>query len=285
MGQGVPIVQQEKNMKMLQWTSFVVIVAVVLVRGFWPSVFTLDSFSVGLLFLLAIPLVAPFLKHAKWFGAEFVFKDEISKADRLVRQSEQKAQETAQEGVGAVKGLETFSTAHARQLVDTDANLALAALRLEIERVLSLASASVLGELNTKRSGCSGYIAQLRGERVISQEQGEALRTVVQMCNKAVHGADVSEDDANDVISLADRLNNTFAVGYSINLTRNKAYKEQGLLCEWEHCVERFPLSDPPRQLSCPVFGHDCPGGMVARQACDKTIPDLPPERFVRSEE
>ena len=41
----------------------------------------MDNFSIGLLFLLAIPLVAPYLKKAKWFGAEFTFRDEINKLE------------------------------------------------------------------------------------------------------------------------------------------------------------------------------------------------------------
>ena len=62
-------------MKKIQWVAFTFIIAIVIVRGFWPEEFTLDKYSVGLLFRLAIPLLAPFLKKAKWFGAEFDFKE------------------------------------------------------------------------------------------------------------------------------------------------------------------------------------------------------------------
>ncbi len=54
-------------MKLIQWLAFAFIVAIIAIRSFWPEVFALHKYSIGLLFLLAIPLLAPFLKKAKWF--------------------------------------------------------------------------------------------------------------------------------------------------------------------------------------------------------------------------
>ena len=75
------------------------------------------------------------------------------------------------------------------------------------------------------------------------------------------------------------------AIGYSTDFTENKDYVEQGLFCEWEHCIENMPmLPSRPDPWSCPVFGHCCPGGAVKVRACGKTIDDVPAYRFAPPE-
>ena len=74
-------------MKTMQWLTFTIIVFILTIRGFWPESFAFDNYSALLLFLLAIPLLAPFLKKAKWFGAEFDFKESIQTLSTLVEKS------------------------------------------------------------------------------------------------------------------------------------------------------------------------------------------------------
>ena len=70
-------------------------------------------------------------------------------------------------------------------------------------------------------------------------------------------------------------------VGYSTDLTKNEDYAEQGLLCEWEHCIENMPLpTDRSSPLSCRVFGHCCPGGVSGVASCDKTFETFPQKRL-----
>lgn len=263
----------------MQWVAFIFIMVVLLIRGFWPELFNLDKFSIGLLFLLAIPLLAPYLKKAKWFGAEFVFRDEIKKLDTIVQKSEQQAKEAEEKGKTQIRIFETFSTKNALNLLDSDPNLSLAALRIEIEKILSKAANKSFDINKDRKAGNKFYISLLLKKEIISHEQGEALQTIVNMCNKAIHGAQVSKKEAREIISLTERLNKSFFVGYSINFETNKDYSQQGLLCEWEHCVEHFPIEEET-ELSCPVFGHDCPGGVEVRGSCDKEINDIPKKRF-----
>lgn len=270
-------------MKIMQWTAFFFIVIILIVRGIWPDFFVLDRFSIGLLFLLSIPLLAPYLKKAKWFGAEFVFKDEIRKLDVMVQKSEQQAKEAKEKGKAPIGIFETFSTQNSLNLIDSDPNLSLAALRIEIERVLTKALNKLFGIHKDRKVGNRFYISKLLEEEVISDEQGKALNAIVDICNKAVHGAQVSKEEARDIIFLTERLNKSFSVGYSINFDANKDYKQQSLLCEWEHCIEHLPLKKEEIELSCPVFGHDCPGGIETRKSCNRNINDIPKKRFIRN--
>jgi len=134
-----------------------------------------------------------------------------------------------------------------------------------------------------KKVGNKFYISKLLEKEIIAYEQGKALNTIVDMCNKAVHGAHVSKEQAQEIIALTERLNKSFSVGYSINFEKNKGYARQGLICGWEHCVEHFPVEEKTTELSCPVFGHDCPGGIEIRKICDKKIDDIPKKRFVKN--
>ena len=269
-------------MNIMQWLSFSTILAMILVHGIWPDAFVIDKLSMLLLMLLAIPLIAPFMKKAKWFGAEFEFKDQIEKTKKLVEKSEAHAKDQYGALLNNNPRFETFSTSSAQHLVDQDPNLALAALRIDMERVLSRAVEVLVAPAPApaRSLAISESTRLLLEHKLISKEQSDALRTITQMCNKAVHGADVTAAEATEILVLANRLNQSFPTGYSLNFFPNTGYEGQCLLCEWEHCIEEMPIAEEPTDLSCPAFGHNCPGGLEVRGKCKKTMQDIPPERF-----
>jgi hypothetical protein len=147
-------------MKLIQWLAFAFIVAIIAIRGFWPEVFALDKYSIGLLFLLAIPLLAPFLKKAKWFGAEFDFKENIQELSDLVEESKEEKKEIPKEKRPA-EIIETFSAESAMNLVSQDPNLALAALRIEIERILRLAYKILVDPESSAKKGIRFLVTEL----------------------------------------------------------------------------------------------------------------------------
>lgn len=151
-----------------------------------------------------------------------------------------------------------------------------------MERVLSCAVDLLLSaeEKGTRTLSILQSTKLLRNQGLLSKEQANAISTITNMCNKAVHGANVTVSEAMAILDLAVRLNKSFPFGYSLNFFPNVGYKEQGLLCEWEHCIELMHLTEEPTAQTCPVFGHDCPGGTVARVDCKKSAKEIPPERF-----
>jgi hypothetical protein len=167
----------------------------------------------------------------------------------------------------------------AKKLLDSDPTLALAALRIEIERTLRTA-AWRLQITENEKAPLPTILGMIIKRNVLDVDQTQALQKILKMCNAAVHGAVVEKNEAEDIISLADQLNRTIAVGYSINFSLNSDYQNQGLTCEYEHCIEWMPLKEQPDEYSCPVFGHNCPGGPGHIRLCGKTLDDIPPERF-----
>jgi hypothetical protein len=70
---------------------------------------------------------------------------------------------------------------------------------------------------------------------------------------------------------LSDRWNRKYgdaSVGYAKDFSANRDYRAMGLTCPYEHCIENMPLGEGPSEGSCPVFGHDCPGGPKMVRTC-----------------
>jgi len=158
-----------------------------------------------------------------------------------------------------------------RNLLPRDPNLALAGLRLAIEEGVRDALAFLEPE-STPTSGrlpLGRAVRRLHDVSAMTDTQAQLLLVIVELCNKAVHGQRVAASDAANVFDMADTLNRSFTLGYSLNFRANPHWHEQGLLCQYEHCVEHLPLTDPSTDASCPLFGHDCPGGQGVVDSCD----------------
>jgi hypothetical protein len=271
-----------QEMRLMRWLVFGTGIALIVVRGFWSNIFMIDAFTVVILFVLSIPFVAQYLRKAKFPGAEFEFKDEIRETEKLVQLSIEQTKASESSRARKTLQFETFKLTTVKGLLDSDPVLALAALRIEIERTLTL----MVTALSLSVSGGSSVTRLIKAfseRQLLSSVQVAALQKIVSMCTKAIHGSFVSEAEARRIIDLAEELNRTFSTGYSIDFSLNSDYEKQGLLCEWEHCIEWMPLSAEPTKVSCPVFGHDCPGGEKAVSLCDKRMDDLPTSRFAKN--
>ncbi len=65
-------------------------------------------------------------------------------------------------------------------------------------------------------------------------------------------------------------MNENFPTGrHSVNRAFNPDFEKQERICAYEHCIESMPFSD--LGMDCPVFGHDCPGGISQVETCRKT--------------
>lgn len=216
-----------------QWLIITVLgVALIIIHGFWNNIFTVDVYTIVIFVILSIPFLSHFLKRAKVAGAEFEFREEIESTKKVVQQSVEKAKSRTNGKSKPVK-FETFNLHSAKKLLNSDPILALASLRIEIERKLSLAVKFF--KLPTKGENLSEFIEVLKMKEILYPEQVTALRKIVDMCNKAVHGYTISRDEAGEIVDLAEELNQSFSVGHSIDFSKNEKYKKQGLVCEWEH--------------------------------------------------
>lgn len=64
--------------------------------------------------------------------------------------------------------------------------------------------------------------------------------------------------------------------GFSRDIEPNEAWEEQGLLCQWEHCVETMPPATGFYvKTQCPVFNHLCPSDAEQASRCKKIATEL----------
>jgi len=261
-------------MKIIQWLIVIIGIMLIVVHGFWSDIFKVDGVTILILFILAIPFVAQYLKKAKFPGAEFEFREEIRETQKLVQLSVEQAEKAQSAGEAKILPFETFKLSSVRELLDSDSVLALAALRIEIEKKLRTA-ADFLGFPMRNKLSIFKLSEAVYRKGLLSFEQITALRKIINMCDKAIHGSLISRDEAREIFDLAEELNKTFSIGYSIDFSPNPDYARHGLICEWEHCIEQMPITAETTESSCPVFGHNCPGGVERVSKCDKTIDDI----------
>jgi hypothetical protein len=78
-------------------------------------------------------------------------------------------------------------------------------------------------------------------------EQQALLRMLIDLTDSALLSGQVEPSEAQRIIGLADTLNESFAVGYSLNFGWNEDWEEQGRICPFEHCIENMPNPQIPR--------------------------------------
>lgn len=245
----------------------------VIVHGFWPGFFLVDAYTLGLLGVLLLLALRPLLKSANVAGVAGVeFREELEAAEESAHQVEAKIEQQTDETPDTAPRLEEVHAlfpvpGYLRELVRRDPNVALAGLRIELERALRLAYEVIVGregEREGRRRGAvplTRIVTELARRGHLDDDQAGLAISIIRLGNRAAHGELVSPDEAELVFEWADTLNRSFAVGYSLNFAPNLDFEEQGLVCEYEHCIEHMPLRQERSPESCPVFGHDCPGG------------------------
>ena len=271
-----------KYIRISLWILIIIGISLIIIHGFIPKIFLVDGITILILFILSIPYLAFFLRKAKIAGAEFEFKDEITKTEELVKKSIEVAENKKKIKKDERVFFQTFDIEPIKKLLNSDEVLALAALRMEIEKKFRIADNFFKLGINDRWS-ISKIIEVFSKKGVLSKEQIMAIRRILNMCNKAIHGYIISKDEAEKIVKLADELNMSFSIVYSLNFIENKDYEKNDLICKWEHCIEWMPLSEKRTGLSCPIFGHNCPGGLIEIKKCGKKISDIPKERFVKN--
>lgn len=62
--------------------------------------------------------------------------------------------------------------------------------------------------------------------------------------------------------------------GHSRLTKPNPHWRKLHGICRYEHCIETQHAGMENTPKSCPIFGHDCPGGARSAAACRKQLKD-----------
>lgn len=161
----------------------------------WPE--TLNAVTLGCLAVAVLP----------WLGQ--VFRSIELPSGLKVEYHDVKRVEKAAEQVGLlptnVAGTSPVGEKplYARLLTE-DANLALAGLRIEIER--SLEGLAARAGLKPQRRGVGSLMRELQDAGALTPQEQSVLADMTGLLNQAVHGAEVSESAARWAIEVGPQL-------------------------------------------------------------------------------
>jgi hypothetical protein len=222
-----------------------------------PSAVRIDPSTLALLFLATTLVLAPTLKSAKLPGAEFNFREEIEAAEELGEQVHARAEQDLTEVHAQVEreltegpllgwpGLFQLDD-DLRQLAIDQPALALSTLRHEMSKGLHSAVRALSGN-KIHPSSLEEMVSYVAASNRLRPEQAVLLKVLLDISESALMSGAVSSADAMRVIGVADVLNQSIRLGYSLDFDPNPDWEEQGLICQFEHCIENMPLPEIPR--------------------------------------
>ena len=182
------------RIKSIQYIISLVAIILIIVHLAIPSLL-IDGVTLALIIIAIVPWLAPLFKSLELPGGwkiEFQelldIKDNAEKAGLLVPSSE----------------IELSSEYSFQVIAENDPNLALAGLRIEIEKRLQNIAKS--RNIWSRYLGIRGLIDKLNDEGVLDKQETVVLRDIIVLLNSAVHGADVDKRAFEWIMDVGPRL-------------------------------------------------------------------------------
>lgn len=186
-------VGSDMKARKVQYTITLGALLLALVHLVFPSV-AIDGITLILVVIGIVPWLGPLFKSIKLPGGfEVEYKNLGEATERL-------------ESAGLLPATPKVNApTHAFMLVvQEDPNLALAGLRIEIEKKLIALTEKTGGMPRIK--GVGGYLFYLRDKGVLTQDQHSILADTIGILNSAVHGAEVSKNVVAWVMDIGPKL-------------------------------------------------------------------------------
>lgn len=186
--------------KNLWWVTFIFALTLLVFHSFNIATLSVDSTSI---LLLLIMLISPFVAAIKKikFG-EFEAEIDPKEIQRIKTEAEKNIDFSPQE---SNKQPVANKTAEAiNEIAASDTVLALAKIRIEIEKILQQIAKT--SSIETTRLTLGALVKKLSTQEIITIGVASALLEVVAICNRAIHGEAISEDSANTIIGLGVEL-------------------------------------------------------------------------------
>jgi hypothetical protein len=159
----------------------------------WPDL-AIDVITLALIVIAILPWITPLVRSLELPGG---WKVEFQELQRTASRAE-----TA--GLLAPAAAQPSSEFAFQIIANRDPNLALAGLRIELEkRLIQLAQAK---GLEVRSYGMGQLLRLLAKHEVLTQEEQSVLADMVGLLNSAVHGAAVDPRAADWAISVGPRL-------------------------------------------------------------------------------
>jgi len=186
------------NLKLVSIGISTLCIILIILHAIFPQ-FAIDTTTIALIVILIFPWLLPYIKTAKLPGGIEITTREI---EQLVEVTRRSAIGTEPVAARPIRDRTMPPQRMHSMLFKTDPNLALASLRIEIERKLK--EIARRRELDAERLPIEWILDILRQREIIGPSEFESLRLIIDVCNKAVHAEEVDPRLALTVLDIGD---------------------------------------------------------------------------------
>jgi len=169
----------------------------IIIHAVFPQ-FSIDTTTVALIVILIFPWLLPYIKTAKLPGGIEITTREIQQLEEVTTRSAIGAIPAAMRA--PIRGRKPPSMY--LMLFKSDPNLALASLRLDIERKLRKIASS--RELDVTRLPLRQILNILHAKEIIGSSEFASLDMIINVCNKAVHAEKVDSALALKILDIGE---------------------------------------------------------------------------------
>ena len=169
-------------------------VGVIVARALWPNVVKIDAITFALLMVAILPWLSSVIKSIEFPGGIKLELRYLQEAAEKVITATPLAKPNAR---GRISGGDLGTPTTRYSFVDVmgrDPNLALAGLRIEIERRLRMLAEKY--ELQA-RDPLGRLLGALHRRQILTSDEASGLNALIDAGNSAVHGADVAPQVAD----------------------------------------------------------------------------------------
>lgn len=182
--------------KNLWWLTFLIALMLLVSHSLKFATLSVDSTSI---LLLIIMLISPFVSAIKKIKyGDFEAEIDPKEIQRIKSEAEKNIDFSLQDDNEQLEINKTTNSI--KEIAESDSVLALAKIRIEIEKILTLIARA--SSIETNRISLGALVNKLSNQEIISPGVSSSLREVVGICNRAIHGEAISEESAKTIIDL-----------------------------------------------------------------------------------
>jgi len=175
---------------------FILLIILIILHGSFDDFFKVDSTTVLLVIILILLPFFHLIKKIKYgdFEAEITQKD-VSEIEEKIKNIPQKED----------KKIKTELANHLEELVESDPSLALAKVRIELERKIKIL-ADVYLKNKLKFNSLKNSVHELAKKEIIDKNLELLLCDIINVANRSIHGEDISKRNAIKLINIAEKI-------------------------------------------------------------------------------
>ena len=170
----------------------------IIIHAIFPE-YVIDTITIALIIIILFPWLIPYLESVKLpGGTEISFREEVQRLEELSEKSPNLSGSVELQ----IKEIPDEIEPTRQDLLKVDPNLALASLRIDIERKVKQIAKQKDIYINRKPLGA--ILKILYTNEIIGLSEYNTLFSVISICNTAVHGGMVDYFAASKVLKIGE---------------------------------------------------------------------------------